>query len=261
MRSTANARVLVTGGSRGIGAAASLLCAAARLGRRRQLHARRGRGRRRWSPRSRRAAAARARGPRRRRRRRRRCWRCSRRIDRELPPLGGLVNNAGVVDIGGPRRRDDVGAPAAHVRDQRLRQLLLRARGDPAHDDQARRRRAGAHAGGAIVNVSSAAAKLGAPGQYVDYAAAKGAIETFTIGLAKEVAAEGIRVNAVRPGIIETEIHASGGTPDRVAQMRAAGADAARRHAPTRSAEAIVWLLSDPSSYTTGSIVEVTGGR
>ncbi|MEO6364066.1 MAG: SDR family oxidoreductase, partial [Caldimonas sp.] len=114
--------------------------------------------------------------------------------------------------------------------------------------------------GGSIVNVSSAAVKHGAPGQYVDYAAAKGAIETFTLGLAREVAGEGIRVNAVRPGIIATDIHASGGTPDRVAQMapllpmqRAGSAD--------EVAEAIVWLLSDAASYTTGSIVEVTGGR
>ena len=118
----------------------------------------------------------------------------------------------------------------------------------------------GAHAGGAIVNVSSAAAKLGGPGQYVDYAAAKGGIETFTIGLAKELAGEGIRVNAVRPGIIDTEIHASGGTPDRVREItpqlpmqRAGTAD--------EVGEAIVWLLSERSSYTTGSIVEVTGGR
>mgnify|MGYP003693571815 CR=1 FL=1 len=132
----------------------------------------------------------------------------------------------------------------------------MRARGGPTHEHQAGRRRAGAHAGGAIVNVSSAAAKLGGAGQYVDYAAAKGGIETFTIGLAKEVAAEGIRVNAVRPGIIDTEIHASGGTPDRVRQItpqlpmqRAGTAD--------EVGEAIVWLLSDASSYTTGSIVEV----
>jgi NAD(P)-dependent dehydrogenase (short-subunit alcohol dehydrogenase family) len=118
----------------------------------------------------------------------------------------------------------------------------------------------GAHAGGAIVNVSSAAAKLGGPGQYVDYAAAKGGIETFTIGLAKELAGEGIRVNAVRPGIIDTDIHASGGTPDRVREItpqlpmkRAGTAD--------EVGEAIVWLLSERSSYTTGSVVEVTGGR
>ena len=114
--------------------------------------------------------------------------------------------------------------------------------------------------GGAIVNLSSAAARLGAPGQYVDYAAAKCAIDTFTVGLAKEVATEGIRVNAVRPGIIETEIHASGGIPDRVRQMaplvpmqRAGSAD--------EVAQAIVWLLSDAASYTTGAIVDVTGGR
>ena len=119
---------------------------------------------------------------------------------------------------------------------------------------------AGAHAGGAIVNVSSAAAKLGGPGQYVDYAAAKGGIETFTIGLAKELAGEGIRVNAVRPGIIDTDIHASGGTPDRVREIspqlpmkRAGTAD--------EVGEAIVWLLSDASSYTTGSILTVDGGQ
>jgi NAD(P)-dependent dehydrogenase (short-subunit alcohol dehydrogenase family) len=121
-------------------------------------------------------------------------------------------------------------------------------------------RRAGGHAGGAIVNVSSAAAKLGAPGQYVDYAAAKGAIETFTLGLAKELAAEGIRVNAVRPGIIETEIHASGGTPDRVAQMLPL-LPMQRAGTAEEVAEAIVFLLSDAASYTTGSILEVTGGR
>jgi len=114
--------------------------------------------------------------------------------------------------------------------------------------------------GGAIVNLSSAAAKLGAGGQYVDYAAAKGAIESFTIGLAKEVAAEGIRVNAVRPGIIETDIHASGGVPDRVNQMLPL-LPMQRAGSAAEVAEAIVWLLSDASSYTTGSIVEVTGGR
>ena len=118
----------------------------------------------------------------------------------------------------------------------------------------------GAHAGGAIVNVSSAAAKLGGPAQYVDYAAAKGGIETFTIGLAKELAGEGIRVNAVRPGIIDTDIHASGGTPDRVREitpqlpMRRAGT-------ADEVGEAILWLLSERSSYTTGAVIDVTGGR
>jgi NAD(P)-dependent dehydrogenase (short-subunit alcohol dehydrogenase family) len=114
--------------------------------------------------------------------------------------------------------------------------------------------------GGAIVNLSSAAARLGSPGQYVDYAASKAAIDTFTIGLAKEVAAEGIRVNAVRPGVIDTEIHASGGLPDRVAQL-AAQLPMQRAGTAHEVAEAIVWLMSDTSSYTTGSIVDVTGGR
>jgi len=182
-------------------------------------------------------------------------------IDAALPPLGGLVNNAGVVDVAA--RVDEMSVE----RLQRMfainvfgsfycaREAVRRMTTRPAAAG-----RAGANVGGAIVNVSSAAAKLGAPGQYVDYAAAKGAIETFTIGLAKEVAAEGIRVNAVRPGIIETEIHASGGAPDRVAQMlpllpmqRAGSAE--------EVAEAIVFLLSDAASYTTGSILEVTGGR
>jgi len=182
-------------------------------------------------------------------------------IDQALPPLAGLVNNAGVVDLGA---RVDAMTPA---RLQRMfainvfgsfycaREAIRRMTTKPGAA-----RRAGGHAGGAIVNVSSAAAKLGAPGQYVDYAAAKGAIETFTIGLAKELAGEGIRVNAVRPGIIETEIHASGGTPDRVAQMLPL-LPMQRAGTAEEVAEAIVFLLSDAASYTTGSILEVTGGR
>ena len=180
------------------------------------------------------------------------------RIDAELPPLAGLVNNAGVVDLAA---RVDAMSPA---RLQRMfainvfgsffcaREAIRRMTTKPAAG--------GAHGGGAIVNLSSAAAKLGGPGQYVDYAAAKGAIESFTIGLAKELAAEGIRVNAVRPGIIETEIHASGGAPDRVRQI-AAQLPMQRAGSAEEVAEAIVWLLSDASSYTTGSVVEVTGGR
>ncbi len=180
-------------------------------------------------------------------------------LDGELPPLVGLVNNAGVVD-----RATRVDAMTA-ARLQRMfainvygsfycareavRRMSTKAGGD-----------VGGHRGGAIVNVSSAAAKLGGPGQYVDYAAAKGAIESFTIGLAKEVAAEGIRVNAVRPGIIETDIHASGGAPDRARQM-APLVPLQRAGSGKEVAEAIVWLLSAASSYTTGSIVEVTGGR
>ena len=104
------------------------------------------------------------------------------------------------------------------------------------------------------------AARIGSPNNYVDYAAAKGAIDTFTMGLGKELAAEGVRVNAVRPGIIDTEIHASGGQPDRVAQM-AAQLPMQRAGTADEVARAIVWLLSDDSTYTTGSIVDVTGGR
>ena len=115
-------------------------------------------------------------------------------------------------------------------------------------------------AGGVIVNLSSAAAKLGSPGQYVDYAAAKGAIDSFTLGLAREVAAEGIRVNAVRPGIIETDIHASGGIPGR-AQQLAPSVPMQRAGSADEVAQAIVWLLSGASSYTTGATIEVTGGR
>jgi NAD(P)-dependent dehydrogenase (short-subunit alcohol dehydrogenase family) len=115
-------------------------------------------------------------------------------------------------------------------------------------------------AGGAIVNVSSAASRLGAPGQYVDYAASKGAIDAFTIGLAKEVAAEGIRVNAVRPGLIETDIHASGGLPNRVEDLKHQ-VPMLRGGSAEEVAHAIVWLLSPEASYTTMSLVEVSGGR
>jgi NAD(P)-dependent dehydrogenase (short-subunit alcohol dehydrogenase family) len=175
-------------------------------------------------------------------------------IDANLPPLAGLVNNAGVVDQ--PARVDAM----TLARLQRM--FAINVYGSFMCAREAVRRMSTQHggAGGAIVNLSSAAARLGAPGQYVDYAAAKGAIDTFTVGLAKEVALEGIRVNAVRPGIIETDIHASGGLPDRARQMsplvpmqRAGSAD--------EVAQAIVWLLSDAASYTTGSIVDVTGGR
>jgi NAD(P)-dependent dehydrogenase (short-subunit alcohol dehydrogenase family) len=175
-------------------------------------------------------------------------------VDRELGPLRGLVNNAGVVDVAA---RIDEGSVARWQRMFNINVIgsLLCAR-------EAVRRMSTKHggSGGVIVNLSSAAARIGAGGQYVDYAAAKGAIDVFTLGLAREVANEGIRVNAVRPGIIETDIHASGGEPDRVAQMaplvpmkRAGSAD--------EVAQAVAWLLSEASSYTTGSVVDVTGGR
>jgi NAD(P)-dependent dehydrogenase (short-subunit alcohol dehydrogenase family) len=114
--------------------------------------------------------------------------------------------------------------------------------------------------GGSIVNLSSVAARVGAPGQYVDYAASKGAIDTFNLGLAKEVAAEGIRVNAVRPGIIDTDIHASGGIPDRAKTM-APMIPMLRPGSADEVAQTIVWLLSDSASYVTGANVDVTGGR
>ena len=175
-------------------------------------------------------------------------------LDRELPPLGALVNNAGVVDVA-------VRVEAMSV--QRLQRMFaINVFGSFVCAREAVKRLSTKHGGrgGAIVNLSSAAARLGAPGQYVDYAAAKGAIDVFTLGLAKEVALEGIRVNAVRPGIIDTEIHASGGTPDRVQQM-APLVPMQRAGSAEEVAQAIVWLLSDDSSYTTGAVIDVTGGR
>jgi NAD(P)-dependent dehydrogenase (short-subunit alcohol dehydrogenase family) len=175
-------------------------------------------------------------------------------IDRALPRLGGLVNNAGVVDLQG--RVDETTM-------QRLQRMFaINVFGSFICAREAVRRMSTKHlgAGGCIVNLSSAAARIGSPGQYVDYAAAKGAIDVFTLGLAKEVALEGIRVNAVRPGIIDTDIHASGGTPDRVAQM-APVVPMQRAGSADEVAQAIVWLLSDQSSYTTGAVIDVTGGR
>lgn len=176
------------------------------------------------------------------------------RIDRELPQLSGLVNNAGVVDL--PARVDEMDA----ARLQRM--FAINVFGSFFCAREALRRLSTKHGGrgGAIVNLSSAAARLGSPGQYVDYAAAKGAIDTFTVGLAREVATEGVRVNAIRPGIIETEIHASGGLPDRVKQM-APVVPMQRAGSADEVAQAIVWLLSDAASYTTGAILDVSGGR
>jgi len=114
--------------------------------------------------------------------------------------------------------------------------------------------------GGAIVNLSSAAARLGSPGEYVDYAAAKAAVDTLTLGLAREVGAEGVRVNAVRPGLIHTEIHASGGEPGRIARL-ASTVPMQRGGTADEVASSILWLLSDEASYVTGAIVDITGGR
>jgi NAD(P)-dependent dehydrogenase (short-subunit alcohol dehydrogenase family) len=175
-------------------------------------------------------------------------------LDREWGALGGLVNNAGVVDA--TSRVDEMSG----ARLQRM--FAINVFGTMWCAREAVRRMSTRHggSGGGIVNLSSVAARLGAPGQYVDYASAKGAVDTFTLGLAREVAAEGVRVNAVRPGIIETEIHASGGIPDRATQM-APLVPMKRAGSAAEVAAAIVWLLSDEASYTTGSVVDVGGGR
>jgi NAD(P)-dependent dehydrogenase (short-subunit alcohol dehydrogenase family) len=175
-------------------------------------------------------------------------------IDARLGPLRGLVNNAGIVDM--PVRVDEMStARLRRMFDTNILGSFLCAR-------EAVRRMSTRHGGqgGAIVNVSSAAARLGSPGQYVDYAASKGAIDTFTLGLAREVAAEGIRVNAVRPGIIETEIHASGGLPHRARDL-APQVPMQRAGQAEEVAQSIIWLLSDAASYTTGALLDVSGGR
>jgi NAD(P)-dependent dehydrogenase (short-subunit alcohol dehydrogenase family) len=114
--------------------------------------------------------------------------------------------------------------------------------------------------GGSIVNVSSAAARLGSPNEYVDYASSKGAVDTMTIGLAKELGPQGVRVNAVRPGLIDTDIHASGGRPDRAAVL-GAQTPLGRPGSADEVAQTIVWLLSDAASYVTGALLDVSGGR
>jgi NAD(P)-dependent dehydrogenase (short-subunit alcohol dehydrogenase family) len=175
-------------------------------------------------------------------------------VDAQLGRLTGLVNNAGVVDVSARVDEMDL-ARWRRMFDINVMGTMLCAR-------EAVRRMSPRHGGGggAIVNLSSAASRLGSPGQYVDYAAAKGAVDAFTIGLAKEVAAEGIRVNAVRPGLIETEIHASGGLPDRVNDLKHL-VPMQRGGTAEEVAQAIVWLLSPAASYTTMSLLDVSGGR
>ena len=174
--------------------------------------------------------------------------------DNELGKLTCLVNNAGVVDV--KSRVDEMSVA-------RMKRMFdINVIGSMVCAREAVKRMSSKHGGngGTIVNLSSAAARLGAGGQYVDYAAAKGASDIFTLGLAREVANEGIRVNAVRPGIIDTEIHASGGEPDRVAQSK--GMVPMQRGGTAQEiANAILWLTSDESTYTTGAVIDVTGGR
>jgi NAD(P)-dependent dehydrogenase (short-subunit alcohol dehydrogenase family) len=168
--------------------------------------------------------------------------------------FAGLVNNAGIVDVA---------ARVEEMSPQRLQRMFgINVLGSFFCAREAVLRLARRHggSGGAIVNVSSVAARLGSGGQYVDYAAAKAAIDTFTVGLAHELAAEGVRVNAVRPGITDTEIHASGGQPDRAARL-APLIPMGRPGTAQEIAEAILWLLSDASSYCTGTLIDVSGGR
>ena len=175
-------------------------------------------------------------------------------IDAKFGRLSALVNNAGIVDQ--TSRVDNMSLQ----RLQRMFEINVFGTFLCAREAVKRMSTRYGGAGGSIVNVSSAASRLGSPGQYVDYASAKGAIDTFTLGLAKEVAAEGIRVNAVRPGIIETDIHASGGLPNRARDV-APQVPMQRAGSAAEVAESIVWLLEDGASYTTGALLDVAGGR
>lgn len=175
-------------------------------------------------------------------------------VDARFGRLDVLVNNAGVV------------APASQLADmdtarmERVFRVNVLGAFLAAREAVRRMSTARGGAGGAIVNVSSAAARMGSPGEYIDYAASKGAIDTMTLGLAKEVATQGIRVNAVRPGLIATDIHASGGEPGRIERLR--GAIPMHREGRAEEvAEAILWLASDAASYVTGALLDVAGGR
>ena len=175
-------------------------------------------------------------------------------VDDSLGPVTALVNNVGIVEQ--QTRVENMDAARLN------RVFAVNVTGSFLCAREAIRRMSTKYGGngGAIVNVSSVAARLGSPDEYVDYAAAKAAIDTFTVGLAKEVATAGIRVNAVRPGVVYTEIHASGGEPSRVERVK--------QHVPMKRggqadeiARAILWLLSDEASYSTGAILDVSGGR
>ncbi len=175
-------------------------------------------------------------------------------VDETVGRLDALVNNAGILEV--QARVDQMDA-------RRLEAVFsTNVIGSFLCCREAIRRMSTRHGrrGGAIVNVSSAAARLGSANEYVDYAASKGAIDTLTIGLSREVGEEGIRVNAVRPGLIDTDIHASGGEPGRVQRLSAA-VPMKRGGQPEEVAAAILWLLSDDASYVNGAIVDVTGGR
>jgi len=175
-------------------------------------------------------------------------------IDREFGQLDVLVNNAGMLEQ--QMRLEQMDAA------RWMRVLGTNVIGSFLCAREAIKRMSNQHGGqgGSIINLSSIAARLGAPGEYIDYAAAKGAIDSMTVGLAKEVAGEGIRVNAVRPGVIDTEIHASGGEPDRIERVKAS-VPMGRGGKAEEVAEAILWLASEHASYTTGALLDVSGGR
>jgi len=174
--------------------------------------------------------------------------------DRLLGKVTALANNAGIVGL--RSRVEDLSAE----RIQRMLAVNVTGSFLCAREAVRRMSKRNGGAGGAIVNVSSGAARLGSPGDYVDYAASKGAIDTFTLGLAREVGGEGIRVNAVRPGVIRTEIHAASGDPARVERI-AAATPLLRAGEAEEVARTILWLLSDEASFVTGAILDVTGGR
>ncbi|KRW64958.1 sugar dehydrogenase [Pseudomonas sp. TTU2014-105ASC] len=175
-------------------------------------------------------------------------------IDREFGQLDVLVNNAGMLEQQMRLEQMDA-ARWTRVLGANVIGSFLCAR-------EAIKRMSTQHGGqgGSIINLSSIAARLGAPGEYIDYAAAKGAIDSMTVGLAREVAGEGIRVNAVRPGVIHTEIHASGGEPDRIERVKSS-VPMGRGGQAEEVAEAILWLASEHASYTTGALLDVSGGR
>jgi len=177
-----------------------------------------------------------------------------RECDRSLGGLSALVNNAGIVE----RQSRVENMDASRLQ----RMFATNVVGPILCAREAIKRMSTKHGGkgGAIVNVSSGAARLGSPGEYVDYAASKGAVDTMTIGLAKELAGEGIRVNCVRPGFVNTGIHAAGGEPNRIERLRDS-IPMKRGGEPEEVANAILWLLSDEASYSTGAILDVTGGR
>ena len=175
-------------------------------------------------------------------------------VEKHLGTPEALVNNAGILDL--QTRVDGMNAE----RIQRIFAVNVTGSFLCAREAVKRMSTKYGGKGGSIVNLSSGAAKYGSPGEYVDYAASKAAIDTLTIGLAKEVAEEGIRVNAVRPGFIDTEIHQSGGEPDRIERVRPL-VPMKRVGQAKEVADAIMWLLSDKASYTTGTILDVSGGR